>query len=208
MKGLSAVRRGGFTLLEMLTVVAIFGIVAIYVGRILTVNERAYHTVENTSESQQNLRVFGELIEDNLRHAGMMVPRDAAVCGRDFTNGPDVLYVSDAAAIDPQSDATPYGGPTATGASNLNAGGSAASPFGGAVTLTLSSMIVEPSPPSRPAYDTNGDGTLDSDFRVNGGVIVFDPGSLGRGNACGRITGLNLATKQITVAGVSTLGSA
>jgi hypothetical protein len=45
----------------MMTVVAIFGIVAMYVGRILTVNERAYHTVENTSESQQNLRVFGEL---------------------------------------------------------------------------------------------------------------------------------------------------
>ena len=81
----------------MLTVVAIFGVVAIYVGRILIVNERAYHTVENTSESQQNLRVFGELVEDDLRHAGMMVPRDAAVCGGDSTNAPDILYVSDAA---------------------------------------------------------------------------------------------------------------
>ena len=39
-------RRHGFTLIEMLTVVAIFGVVAMYVGRILIVNERAYHTVE------------------------------------------------------------------------------------------------------------------------------------------------------------------
>src|SRR6185295_58712 len=114
MKGCSAMRRGGFTLIEMMTVVAIFGLVAVYVGRILTVNERAYHTVENTSESQQNLRVFGELVEDDIRHAGMMVSRNSAVCGRDFTNAPDVLYVSDAAAIDPQDDATPYTGVSIT----------------------------------------------------------------------------------------------
>src|SRR5437867_13120444 len=104
--GCRAVHKDGFTLIEMLTVVAIFGLVAIYVGRVLTVNERAYHTVENTSESQQNLRVFGELVEDDIRHAGMMVSRDAAVCGVDNTDAPDVLYVSDAAAIDPQDDFT------------------------------------------------------------------------------------------------------
>src|SRR2546428_13755638 len=97
--GCRAVHKDGFTLIEMLTVVAIFGLVSIYVGRILTVNERAYHTVENTSESQQNLRVFGEFVEDNLRHAGMMVPRDAGVCGRDYTDAPDILYGSAPAAI-------------------------------------------------------------------------------------------------------------
>ena len=91
-------RKNGFTLIEMLTVVAIFGLVSVYVGRILVVNERAYHTVENTSESQQNLRVFGELVEDDVRHAGMMVPRDAAVCGVDRNDAPDALYVIDAPA--------------------------------------------------------------------------------------------------------------
>lgn len=200
----SPTRTGGFTLIEMLTVIAIFGLVAIYVGRILVVNERAYHTVENTSESQQNLRVFGELVEDDLRHAGMMVPRDAAVCGRDNTNGPDILYVSDADAIDPGDDFEPYDGPTATGATNLNTG----SPFGTAVTLTLSSLILEPSPPSRPAYDTDGNGTADSDFRELGGVIVFDPGNLDLGNACGRITNVDLASSQITVTGVAALSAA
>jgi len=193
-------RRGGFTLIELMTVVALFGLVAIYVGRILTVNERAYHTVENTSESQQNLRVFGELVEDDVRHAGMMVSRNSAVCGRDFTNAPDVLYVSDAAAIDPQDDATPYNGPTITapaGTTNLTAGSS--------VTLTLSSLMVETGAANRNAYDTDSNGTADSDFRVNGGVIVYDTSTPSRGNACGRITAMNIATNQITVLGTSAM---
>ncbi len=195
MKGCSAVRRSGFTLIELLMVVALFGIVSIYVGQILTVNERAYHTVENTSESQQNLRVFGAMLEDDLRHAGMMVSRNAAVCGIDSTTGPDTLYVSDAAAIDPQDDFNVYAGATVTGGvNNLSLG---------TQTLTLSSLIIEPSPPSRPAYDTNNDGTADSDFRVNGGVIVYDTATATRGNACGRISAVNIATKQITVTGTS-----
>ena len=193
-------RRAGFTLIEMTTVVAIFGLVAVYVGRILTVNERAYHTVENTSESQQNLRVFGELIEDDVRHAGMMVSRNSGVCGRDFTNAPDVLYVSDAAAIDPQDDATPYAGASITapaGTTNLTAGSS--------VTLTLSSLIVETTAPSRPAYDLDNNGSADSDFRLNGGVIVYDSATPGRGNACGRITAINVGTKQVTVLGAAAM---
>ena len=195
-------RRGGFTLIEMMTVVAIFGLVAVYVGRILTVNERAYHTVENTSESQQNLRVFGELVEDDVRHAGMMVSRNSAVCGRDFTNAPDVLYVSDAAAIDPQDDATPYAGASITapsGTTNLTPGSS--------VTLTLSSLNVETTSPARPAYDLDNNGTADSDFRVNGGVIIFDTSTAGRGNACGRITAINTGTNQITVLGAAAMAA-
>jgi prepilin-type N-terminal cleavage/methylation domain-containing protein len=193
-------RRAGFTLIEMMTVVAIFGLVAIYVGRILTVNERAYHTVENTSESQQNLRVFGELVEDDVRHAGMMVSRNAAVCGVDSTTAPDVLYVSDAAAIDPQDDSTPYTGATISGGvSNLNVGSSQ--------TLTLSSLMMETSAPSRPAYDTDGNGTADSDFRVNGGVIVWDTAAASRGNACGTVTAVDIANKRITVTGAAAMAA-
>jgi prepilin-type N-terminal cleavage/methylation domain-containing protein len=200
MKGCSAVRKSGFTLIELLTVVALFGIVSIYVGRILIVNERAYHTVENTSESQQNLRVFGELVEDDIRHAGMMVSRDGAVCGVDATTGPDKLYVSDASAIDPQDDVAVYAGPSVTGGvTNLS--------VPGPQILTLTSLIVELSPPSRPAYDTNGDGTADSDFRVDGGVIVYDAAGAGRGNACGKITAINLATNQITVTGSAAMAA-
>lgn len=195
-------RRAGFTLIEMLVVVALFGIVAVYVGQILTVNERAYHTVEHTSESQQNLRVFGELIEDDVRHAGMMVSRNSAVCGRDSTSAPDVLYVSDAAAIDPQDDATPYAGASVTAKTGTNSNLDL-----GSQTLTLSSLSIETSAPNRPAYDLDNNGTADSDFRVNGGVIVFDTSAVGRGNACGRITAINAGTNQITVTGTAALAA-
>jgi prepilin-type N-terminal cleavage/methylation domain-containing protein len=187
----------GFTLIEMLTVVAIFGLVTVYVGRILVVNERAYHTVEQTSESQQNLRLFGELVEDDIRHAGMMVPRATAVCGLDATTAPDVLYVSDAAAIDPQDDFDPYPGAAILGGvTNLTSS-----------TLQLSSLVIEPSPPNRPAYDTNGDGNPDSDFRVNAGVIVADAAAPDRGTACGRITNVDLANQRITVVAVTNLAA-
>lgn len=199
MKGCNAVRRHGFTLVEMLTVVAVFGLVAIYVGRVLMVNERAYHTVEETSESQQNLRMFGEMLEDGVRHAGMMVSRDAAVCGVDATNGPDLLYVSDSAAIDPQDDFDPYDGATVTSPANLTVGTSN--------TVTLGSLVIEPSPPNRPAYDTNSDGTLDSDFRAGGGVILTDLANPGRGAACGRITLVDLANNRLLVDGVADMAS-
>jgi hypothetical protein len=69
----------------------------------------------------------------------------------------------------------------------------------GTVTLTLDSLLVEPTSPSRPAYDNNGDGTNDSDFRVNGGFIVSDLDNPGRGTVCGRVTGVNLLASQVTV---------
>src|SRR5262245_16455036 len=158
--------------------------------------------IENMSESQLNLRVFCDLIEDDVRHAGMMVSLNSAVCGVDSTTAPDVLYVSDAAAIDPGDDATPYTGASVTapaGTTNLTAGSS--------ITLTLSSLMMETTAPSRPAYDTDSNGVADSDFRVNGGVVVFDTATPTRGNACGRVTAVNIAAKQITVLGVAAMAA-
>lgn len=192
-------RTRGYTLIELLSVLAIFGIVTIYVGQILIVNEHAYHTVEQTSESQQNLRLFAEMMQDDLRHAGMMVSLSAAICGRDNLNAPDQLYASDAAAIDPQEDFTPYTGAQVSGLSNL--------PVGSSQVVQLDSLVIEPSPPNRPAYDTNGDGNPDSDFRVGGGVIVADRTLPERGAACGRITNVDLANQRITVVAVTALAA-
>ena len=195
---MSPVRKDGFTLIEMVVVLAVFALVVVYVGRILAVNERAYHTVEQTSDSQQSLRIFGEMIEDEVRHAGMMVELFGSLCGVDNTAVPDILYVSDAAAIDAQDDFLTYPGATITNASNLNVGSSQ--------VLDLDTLVMEPSPPNRPAYDTDGNGTLDSDFRVNGGVIVFDISDPDRGTACGRITAVDVPNERITVVAVSDLG--
>ena len=49
-------RRQGFTLVELMTVMVIVGLISIFVGQLLIFNDRAYQTVDQTSESQQNLR--------------------------------------------------------------------------------------------------------------------------------------------------------
>jgi prepilin-type N-terminal cleavage/methylation domain-containing protein len=183
-------RRGGFTLIELMVVVAIMGIISIFVGRVLTFNEHAYQSTDQLTQAQQDLRAVNDLLERDLRHAGMLVPDDVAICGIDAVNGPDTLYVSDALAIDPQDDFSTYAGITVT------SGDASASPS----TLDLSSLIVEPSPPSRPAYDTNGDGTNDSDFQVGGGVILVSTDSPEKGVACGRVTAVNVGGTAITVA--------
>ncbi len=186
-------RRAGFSLIELTVVMAILGLVAVYMGRILTVNEKTYSQTDQLSQAQQNLRAIEDLLERDLRHAGLMVPDAVAVCGVDEVNAPDILYVSDALAIDPQGDFTTYAGAGAT-----VAGGSPTS-TGPGVTLALTDLIIEPSPPNRPAYDTDGNGANDSDFQVGGGVIIASTSNPGAGVACGTIGSVNIGGKAITV---------
>jgi prepilin-type N-terminal cleavage/methylation domain-containing protein len=185
------VLRAGFTLVELLVTLAVMGIAVIYMLEGVTTSNRTYTMLEQVTESQQNLRAVAALIEHDLRHAGMMVPPGGALCGVDDTAGPDLLYVSDADAIDPQDDLMPYEGARITTAIT-NVTGSAA-------TLALDTLVLEPAPPTRPAYDTDGDSTNDSDFQVGGGVIVFDANDPARGTVCGRIRVVNVGASSITV---------
>ena len=183
-------RRGGFTLIELLIVAAVMGIAVVYMFETLTAGNRAYTVLDQVAETQQSMRAVADLMEHDIRHAGMMVPQGAAVCGVDNTTSPDVLYVSDADAIDPGNDIMPYEGARVTGAATNVSGSS--------VTLALDSLLLEPSP-TRAAYDTDGNGTSDSDFRVGGGVIVMDANDPGRGTACGTIQSISLAGPSITI---------
>jgi prepilin-type N-terminal cleavage/methylation domain-containing protein len=183
-------RREAFTLIEMLIAAAIAGIVGAFLMRTFTANHRAYVVVDQVAESQQSMRAVAELLERDARHAGFMVPEAAAACGVDSTTGPDLLYLSDSDAIDPQDDKAIYPGAKISGQTNVGPGND---------DLDLDSLIIEPSPPSRPAYDTNGDGTNDSDFQVGAGVIVIDAEDPSRGSACGRVVSVDLTNDDITV---------
>ena len=184
-------RRGGYTLIELLTVVAIFGMISIYVGQLLMLNERAYQNVDQTSASQQSLRAAMEILGRDLRHTGMMVPPIVTACGVDETDSPDRLYLTDAAAIDPQDDVTGYTGAQITGVTDPGTGAP--------VSLQLDSLIIEAPTVARAAYDTDGNGANDSDFRLGGGAIVADLNDPSRGTACGDVTVVDLANDRITV---------
>ena len=176
-------RRGGFTLIELMIAVAVLAIVSVYMFESFAINQQAYTVIDQVSESQQNMRAIGDLMERDVRHGGMMVPEGAAVCGVDNKTGPDLLYVSDATALDPQDDVAIYDGVTLSGVTQVAAGNQ---------TFNVTGLVLEPAP-ARPAYDTTGDGTPDSDFVVDGGVIVMDLLAPGRGTACGRVSAVDTA---------------
>jgi prepilin-type N-terminal cleavage/methylation domain-containing protein len=189
-------RAQGFTLLELLISVALLAVVVVYLMQTFTVHHKTYTVVDQTTEVQQNLRAISEILERDLRHAGMMVPEQGAVCGLDLTNNADTLFVSDADAVDPDTDTAANYGATVT-APTVN---------GGTTVLTLGSLDVERAAPPRYAYDTDGNGVNDSDFRVGAGVIVTDPGDGAGGAACGFVTGVNAGSINVNIVSADAVG--
>lgn len=184
-------RNSGFTIIELMIASAILAIVMVFTMQIFTVNNRAYVKVDSVVDTQQSVRAISSIFERDLRHAGMMVPEGAAICGIDNTNAPDLLYISDYTAINPENAIGIFDGARVQGAvSQVNTG---------ANTLSLDTLVLEPGTPE-PSYDTNGDGTNDSDFNQNGGgVIITDLLDPSRGSACGVVTNVDLSTDSITV---------
>ncbi len=183
----------GFTLIEMLIAMGVLAVIAVYLLETFTVNNRNYVALDQTIEAQQNMRAVADIIERDVRHAGFMVPEAAAICGIDSTSGPDTLYVSDYEAIDPGDDIVSYEGARITSGATDNVS------TGSVISLVLDSVIIEPPSPVRAAYDTNDDGTNDSDFQEDAGVIVIDRNNPGRGVACGQVRVVDAANDKIAV---------
>jgi prepilin-type N-terminal cleavage/methylation domain-containing protein len=177
--------RRGFTLVELLVATVILGIVTVALLSSLTTQQKSVANVDQLTEAQQNLRVIGELMERDIRHAGFMVPESAALCGIDNTNAPDRFYVSDANAIQPELEKSADLGAELTGGANNIAPG--------LQTVNVDSVVLEEATPL-PSYDTDGDGNNDADFRDEAGVIVVDRNNPRRGVACGNVTAVPSAT--------------
>lgn len=70
--------RRGFSLIEILVVIAMLGIIMGAVYSLLITNQRAAYTSDETVEVQQNLRIAMESISKDLRMAGMLVMLDTS----------------------------------------------------------------------------------------------------------------------------------
>ncbi len=183
-------REAGFTIIELLIASVLMSVMMIFTLQTFTVNNRAYIKIDAVVGAQQNIRVIASMLERDLRHAGMMVPEGAAVCAIDDDSGPDRIYLSDHGALDMAGATTTFDGARVQGAvDDVGLGTN---------TLTLDTLILEPDTPDA-AYDTDNNGTNDSDFQLGGGVIIVDLLDLDRGSACGTVGAVNLGTDQIQI---------
>ena len=183
-------RNSGFTIIELMIASALTAIVMVFTMQIFTVNNRTYVKIDSVVDTQQSVRAVASILERDLRHAGMMVPEGAAACGIDNADAPDLLYISDYTAVNPESAIGYFDGARVQGGISQVDNGFA--------TLSLDTLVIEPGTPD-PAYDTDGNGVNDSDFRVGGGVIIVDLMDLDRGSVCGVVEAVDLATDSIDV---------
>jgi prepilin-type N-terminal cleavage/methylation domain-containing protein len=176
----------GMTLLELMVSSAVLALMMVYILEAFTAYHHHGEVISHVTESQQSMRAVADLMESDIRHAGFMVPTSAAFCGVDSQSSSDVLYVSDADAIDH----------TNLLVNNLGSSFVGSNVASGANTLELD-LILEPSGDA--AYDTNADGTPDSDFRPGAGVIIIDSGNPDRGSACGIVVSVDVGGEKIVV---------
>jgi type II secretory pathway pseudopilin PulG len=163
-------------LVELMVSAAILGIVMVALVQTFTTTQKTHISVEQVTVTQQNLRLIADLIERDIRVAGYLVPKHAAVCGVDSTIRPDSLYVSDADVLLSIAQLETLN-PSAMGG-NLGASIPGIGPgatIGGATTdITVSERWL----------DIVG---ID-DFGVGRGVIVVDRNDLNGRSTCGTIT--------------------
>ncbi len=184
------VRQNGFTLVEMMIVAALLGVLVTGVMSFFTTQKKNASVNTQIVEVQQNSRLLGDLFEEDIRHAGLLVPESGAICVVDRLPTPDSFFVSDADAIDSTDELrNDLGARIQGGAVNIGVG---------TQTLALDTLVIEFTTPNA-AYDLDGDGVADSDFRVGGGVIITDAGNPSRGAACGFISEIFTAGPQIVI---------
>jgi prepilin-type N-terminal cleavage/methylation domain-containing protein len=184
-EGPSIRREGGFTMVELLVAAAVLLIVVAATLQTFVVHNRAYTVIDQVTEAQQNGRAIADLIDREARMTGFMVPEAVAACGLDRTNAPDTVYLTDGDAIDPAGFLLADLGATVT-----NYASSATTQL-----LSVDDVVLD----GRPFYDTDADGTADSDFVPGGGAILADADNPGRGTACGLVVDVNPGANQVRV---------
>lgn len=188
-------RSNGFSLVEMMLASSAMILVVVYTMGTFTVHHQTSTVIEDVAEASQNMRGVATMIERDIRNAGYMVPDGGSICALDSTVGPDTIFASDTDAILPVDQLPEHLAGGELGAKTNN------NPLLNVFTMTVDDVVIDGTPTY---YKDPGSAALDSDFRVNGGVIVVDAMNPDRGTACGVIQGVGGNT--ITAEFVSVLG--
>lgn len=189
----------GFTLIELMVAMGLLSVVLLFVFQTFIYQHSTYTVVDQVSEAHQTSQGAARLIERDVRNAGYMVPQAAAACGVDATDGPDVLFVSDTDAIR-SADLLPV----ELASEELGAAADSSDDPGSltALGIGVDQVIVD----EVATYDTDANGTNDSDFSVGAGAILVDRGAPNRGVACGIVTAVDItAPYEVTVDWLSLL---
>ena len=185
-----APRAAGFTLLELVIAGFVGALVIAGAMYLLVQQNRTYSVIEQTSETQLNLRAIAQMIDHDLRHTGLLVPEGAALCGRDHDapdttdTDPDELYVTDAGAVAARGMTSAVG---AVGNVSSPTTMTASATTVGKTDFTLTSLVLD----NNPFYDpTSGAAavTRTSDFQVKHAAILVNLDRPHNGTACGEIT--------------------
>ena len=157
--------QAGFSILELMIAIALTGIVTSHLLLLWTGQHRNYMQQERVAETQQDMRIITDVLIDDLRIAGFMVPRETAAGSVDGgTANPDVLCMSDPDAfVESSFD---------TATERFDAASVTSTVTGSVSTVSLSTSTM----------DLDSDGN--NDFVVGGGILLSD----GAGVHCGVIT--------------------
>jgi prepilin-type N-terminal cleavage/methylation domain-containing protein len=145
----------GFTLIEILIAMAIFGVVIAQAFAVFMSQHAVYMGTERSIEVQEDVRLVADAVLSEVRMAGYMVPRVAGIASVDGGNsGADLLCTSDSNGI---ADSA-----VATAVARFDRA-EVASPVGnGATSAQLSAGHL----------DVDGNGM--NDFAVGQGIILAD----------------------------------
>jgi len=158
----------GFSLLELVVAIGILGIVTVQILGIFSNQLKNYAGQKAVVSAQGDARMAADMIFQDVRMAGFMVPQYLGVSGVDGgTNGTDTLCVSDPSVFD--DERVDFATDRFDGASlDSDVGGN-----DGGIELVAASM------------DLDGDGNRD--FTVDSGIILAD----GTNTHCARITAIS-----------------
>ena len=169
----------GFTTIELMVALMIMAVITVQVLAVLTSQQKAYYSQKRVLEVQRDARLISDMVVNDVRMAGFMVPTLAGISSRDGgTTGADTLCTSDPVALDDAQVA----------ASTIRFNGA---PLTGNLTGGLSSVSFNPGD-----MDIDGDGNVTNDFSPGSGIIISD----GADNHCARIESMTTTSIAFTPA--------